>query len=234
MRSGREPQGANGGHVVSDTATEKSAPQQPDGVHRLVVTHVNGDAYDVDVRGHRVLVDQPAHEGGADTVRGRPATGPCPVSRNRLLAERTAALLVAALALNAAATLTVAVGVAVSPSLHRAVPITGVLAAGVMGFGFALCLTGPALAVSAWGRRRAQVIGATIAMGAVGFAVNFVALAWSRAEPLRFISPFHYYTPGDALALGGVLWPRLGVLAGVGVLGIVLAHVLLGRRDLAP
>ncbi|MCX5129349.1 hypothetical protein [Streptomyces sp. NBC_00347] len=83
-----------------------------------------------------------------------------------------------------------------------------------MGFGFALCLIGPAMAVSAAGRRRAQVVGATIAIGAVGFAVNFIALAWSPAAPLRFLSPFHSYAPGDALAEGGVLWPRLGILVG--------------------
>lgn len=157
-----------------------------------------------------------------------------PVSRGRLLAERTAALVLAAMALNLAATLTVAAGVALSPDIHRSVPIGGVFAAGVMGLGFSLCLVGPAMAVSAAGRRRAQVVGATIAIGAVGFAVNFIALAWSPAASLRFLSPFHYYAPGDALAEGGVLWPQLGILAGVGVLGILLAHVLLRRRDLAP
>ncbi|WP_406346751.1 hypothetical protein [Streptomyces sp. NBC_00648] len=68
----------------------------------------------------------------------------------------------------------------------------------------------------------------------MGFAVNFIALAWSKAAPLRFVSPFHYYTPGDALAQGGVLWPELGVLVGVGVLGLVAAYALLVRRDLAP
>ncbi|GAA1555178.1 MULTISPECIES: hypothetical protein [Streptomyces] len=157
-----------------------------------------------------------------------------PVSRTRLLAERTAALVLAVLALNAAATLTVAVGVALSPGIHRTVPLSGVFAAGLMGFGFALCMAGPAMAVSAAGRRRAQVIGATIAVGAVGFAVNFVALAWEPAAPLRFLSPFHYYAPGDALAQGGVLWPWLGVLVGTGLLGILVAHILLRRRDLAP
>ncbi|MFE1554036.1 hypothetical protein ACFW6V_03490 [Streptomyces sp. NPDC058734] len=135
-----------------------------------------------------------------------------PVSRTRLLVERTAVLVLAALALNLAATLTVAVGVVLSPDIHRAVALGGVFAAGVMGLGFALCLIGPAMAVSAAGRRRAQVVGATIAIGAVGFAVNFIALAWSPAAPLRFLSPFHYYAPGDALAEGGVLWPGLGIL----------------------
>ncbi|WP_405791465.1 ABC transporter permease subunit [Streptomyces sp. NBC_00029] len=139
-----------------------------------------------------------------------------PVSRTRLLAERTAALVIAALALNAAATLTVAVGVALSPDIHGQVPIGGVFAAGLMGMGFALCLIGPAMAVSAAGRRRAQVVGATIAIGAVGFAVNFIALAWSPAAPC------------------GVLWPRLGILVGAGVLGLAFAHLAMQRRDLAP
>ncbi|WP_175439140.1 ABC transporter permease subunit [Streptomyces vilmorinianum] len=157
-----------------------------------------------------------------------------PVTRARLLAERTAALLIASAALTAAATLTVAAGVALSPEIHREVGLGGVFAAGLMGYGFVLCLIGPALAVSAAGRRRAQVLGAVVTIGAVGFAVNFIALAWSPAASLRYVSPFHYYTPGDALAQGAVLWPRLAVLVGVGAAGLVLAHLLLRRRDLAP
>ncbi|MFD0317895.1 OsmC family protein [Streptomyces flavalbus] len=42
-------------------------PQDID-LHRLDVVHVDGDAYAVDVRGHRVLVDQPRTVGGADTA----------------------------------------------------------------------------------------------------------------------------------------------------------------------
>ncbi|MFF7444078.1 ABC transporter permease subunit [Streptomyces sp. NPDC008122] len=157
-----------------------------------------------------------------------------PVTRARLLAERTAALLVASAALTAAGTLTVAAGVALSPDIHADVGLGGVVAAGVMGYAFVLCVTGPALAVSAAGRRRSEVLGAVIAIGAVGFAVNFIALAWEPAAPLRYASPFHYYTPGDALARGAILWPRLAVLVGVGVAGFLAAHVLLRRRDLAP
>ncbi|MGK5544622.1 ABC transporter permease subunit [Streptomyces sp. URMC 127] len=157
-----------------------------------------------------------------------------PVSRARLLAERTGALVLVSLLLNAAATLAVAVGVALSPDLHDAVPLRGVFAAGLLGFGFALCLTGPALAVSAAGRSRAHVVGAVIAFGAVGFAVNFVALAWSKAAPLRFASPFHYYTPADALAHGAVPWGQFAVLVGTSAVGTALAFSLLARRDLAP
>ncbi|MFE6287752.1 OsmC family protein [Streptomyces sp. NPDC057877] len=42
--------------------------RQGDQAHRLEVTHVDGDAYAVDVRGHRVLVDQPLDVGGTDTA----------------------------------------------------------------------------------------------------------------------------------------------------------------------
>lgn len=157
-----------------------------------------------------------------------------PVSRNRLLGERTAALVLVSGLLNAAAAATIAAGVALSPHLHREVSLRGVFAAGLLGCAFALCLTGPALAVSAAVRSRAQVVGATIAFGAVGFALNFVALAWSKAAPLRYASPFHYYTPGDSLAHGTVPWASLGVLVGVGLLGLAAAFALLARRDLAP
>ncbi|MGW3041388.1 ABC transporter permease subunit [Kitasatospora sp. NPDC001159] len=156
-----------------------------------------------------------------------------PVSRRRLLAERAGALVAASVLLNAAATLTVALGVAFSPKLRDAVPEGGVFTAGLLGCAFAFCLTGPVLAVSALSRRRAHVIGAAVALGAVGFALNFVALAWSPAEPLRYLSPFHYYAPGDVLAHGGVPWAALGVLLGVGLLGLLAAFRLLERRDLA-
>jgi ABC-2 type transport system permease protein len=48
-----------------------------------------------------------------------------PVSRSRLLTERTVALGLAVPALNAAATLTVAAGVVLSPDIHRDVPLGG-------------------------------------------------------------------------------------------------------------
>ncbi|MEU1289869.1 hypothetical protein [Kitasatospora sp. NPDC005856] len=103
-----------------------------------------------------------------------------------------------------------------------------------MGLAFTACLTGPALAVSAAGRRKAQVIGATITVGAVGFAVNFIAMAWHPAAPLRYPSPFHYYTPGDALAHGTLTWGSFAVLLAVGAAGLGVAVPLLLRRDLAP
>ncbi|MFD8704043.1 ABC transporter permease subunit [Kitasatospora sp. NPDC059648] len=156
-----------------------------------------------------------------------------PVSRRRLLAERAGALIAASVLLNAAATLAVALGVAFSPKLREAVPEGGVLTAGLLGCALTFCLIGPVLAVSALTRRRAHVVGAAVVFGAGGFALNFIALAWSPAERLRYLSPFHYYAPGDALAHGGMPWGALAVLLGVGLLGLLAAFRLLERRDLA-
>jgi ABC-2 type transport system permease protein len=157
-----------------------------------------------------------------------------PISRARLLAERTAALVTGSVLVTAAATATVAIGVAATPRLHETMSFAGVAAAGVLGLGLALCIAGPVLAVSAAGRHRGQVVGATIALGAGSFAINFVAQAWSTVSFLRYLSPFHYYTPADALVSGTVPVGSLTVLLVVFVAGVAVAAWLLERRDLAP
>jgi ABC-2 type transport system permease protein len=156
-----------------------------------------------------------------------------PISRARLLTERIAALAIALVALNAAATATIAIGVVLSPQLHAAIPIGRVIAAGGLGLALALCIAGPVVAVSATGRRRAQVLGAAVAIGAVGFALNFVGVAWSGASTLRFASPFHYYAPADVLAGHTFPWGPLAVLVSVALVGTAAAAHLFSRRDLA-
>jgi ABC-2 family transporter protein len=112
-----------------------------------------------------------------------------PISRARLLAERTTALVTGSLVVTTAATAAVAVGVATTPRLHETVSLGGVAAAGVLGLGLALCIAGPVLAVSAAGRHRSQVVGATIAFGAVGFAISFVAEAWPTVPSAATSAP---------------------------------------------
>ncbi|MER7467281.1 OsmC family protein [Streptomyces sp. NPDC097981] len=53
---------------MTDTAPEGSGTRLPGDAHRLDVTHVDGDVYVVDVRGHRLRVDQPTDAGGTDTA----------------------------------------------------------------------------------------------------------------------------------------------------------------------
>jgi putative redox protein len=51
------------------TTADIAALKAPDSdVHRIDVTHIAGDAYAVNVRDHRLLVDQPAETGGADAA----------------------------------------------------------------------------------------------------------------------------------------------------------------------
>ncbi|MEU0117183.1 OsmC family protein [Streptomyces bobili] len=53
------------GTTSQTLATNK--PQSTD-VQRFEVTHIDGDAYTVDIRGHRLQVDQPIEAGGTDTA----------------------------------------------------------------------------------------------------------------------------------------------------------------------
>lgn len=55
---------------MTGTAPQPAPAEQPKEapVHRLEVSHVDGDSYAVEVRGHRIVVDQPVEAGGADTA----------------------------------------------------------------------------------------------------------------------------------------------------------------------
>ena len=48
---------------AENTTHRRAAPDE----HRLEVIHVGGDTYAFEVRGHRVLVDQPTDAGGRDS-----------------------------------------------------------------------------------------------------------------------------------------------------------------------
>ena len=50
-----------------EQALVKERPAGPD-THEMDVRYVAGESYEVSVRGHRVLVDQPADAGGLDTA----------------------------------------------------------------------------------------------------------------------------------------------------------------------
>ncbi|MFI8536529.1 OsmC family protein [Streptomyces aquilus] len=55
---------------MTGTAQQTPSTARPSEVevHSLDVTHVHGDAYTVEVRGHQLLVDQPTQAGGTDTA----------------------------------------------------------------------------------------------------------------------------------------------------------------------
>ncbi|MEU0342611.1 OsmC family protein [Streptomyces bobili] len=55
---------------MTGTTSQTLATNQPQStdVQRFEVTHIDGDAYTVDIRGHRLQVDQPIEAGGTDTA----------------------------------------------------------------------------------------------------------------------------------------------------------------------
>ncbi|WP_329530996.1 OsmC family protein [Streptomyces sp. NBC_01450] len=55
---------------MTGTAPQTVSTNQPQDaeVHRFEVTHVDHDVYSVDIRGHRIQVDQPVEAGGTDTA----------------------------------------------------------------------------------------------------------------------------------------------------------------------
>ncbi|MGW0758459.1 OsmC family protein [Streptomyces sp. NPDC002814] len=54
---------------MTGTARQTIVPRAPEAdVHRLDVTHIEGDAFAVEIRGHQLLVDQPLEAGGKDTA----------------------------------------------------------------------------------------------------------------------------------------------------------------------
>ncbi|KOU72892.1 osmotically inducible protein OsmC [Streptomyces sp. MMG1533] len=55
---------------MTGSAPQTVSTNQPHAadVHRFEVAHVDHDAYTVDIRGHRLQVDQPTEAGGTDTA----------------------------------------------------------------------------------------------------------------------------------------------------------------------
>ncbi|MEV0737835.1 OsmC family protein [Streptomyces sp. NPDC050549] len=54
---------------MAGTAPGTTAPHPPESTaHILEVSHVHGDAFAIDIRDHRLLVDQPLEAGGTDTA----------------------------------------------------------------------------------------------------------------------------------------------------------------------
>ncbi|MGW0285314.1 OsmC family protein [Streptomyces sp. NPDC003236] len=55
---------------MTETAPHRVGAEQTRGsaANRLDVTHVGGDSYAVEVRGHHIQVDQPVDSGGTDTA----------------------------------------------------------------------------------------------------------------------------------------------------------------------
>ena len=152
-----------------------------------------------------------------------------PVPRNRILRGRMLFYLFAQ-------TLVVAAGVAggvLTSALSDTLGADGVAVAARAGLQFlplALVVGGTAFAVSAFAPTRARALGGALSILFLAYLINFVSLLWSRAELLRWITPFGYYDPLGVIE--GTNWPDIAVLITATVALLTVAHVGLKRRDL--
>jgi ABC-2 type transport system permease protein len=98
-------------------------------------------------------------------------------------------------------------------------------------------VSGYTMWLSSCGRFRWRVMGSAVIVTLVQFLVNVIAQLWS---PLRWVSPFtvfQYYQPQQIILdphwyAALTTWRDLGVLAGVGAFGYLLALWTFCRRDL--
>lgn len=172
---------------------------------------------------------------GAQAVAGEQAQGRLdtvlsyPVTRRRLLAERTVVLFVGM----------VFFGVVVSVALLAAAQIWDMplSTAGAVAPNLLLVLLGTffgvlALAVGALTLNRAAAIGAAAALAAASYLVSALAPLMGWLEPLRPLSPFYWYSRGDPIVDGLDLLPVL-VLVAATVVVYAVADAVFARRDLA-
>lgn len=152
-----------------------------------------------------------------------------PVTRRRLLAERTGVLLAGV----------VFFGVVVSVSMAASTRIwdmplstAGTVLPNLLLVLLALVFGLIALLVGTLTLNRAMAIGVSAALATASYLVSALAPLMSWLEPLRPLSPFSWYSRGDPITDG--LDPlSVLVLAGASVVLYVAADAAFERRDLA-
>ena len=99
--------------------------------------------------------------------------------------------------------------------------------------GLAFAVNGLTLWLSAMGRSRTRVWGVAVVLALVMFLVNVLGQLWEPLAYLRPLTVFYYYQPQPIiLRPETAAWWHLGVLAGVGAAGYLLALAAFCRRDL--
>jgi ABC-2 type transport system permease protein len=151
-----------------------------------------------------------------------------PVSRTRVLLEKSVALVVGTVLL---AAVTGAALLLEGAAFDLSLPLSGVVAA--MSHLAALCLVfgGVALAVGASTGHAGLAKGAAAAVVVVAYLVNGLGAMVSWLEPLQRYSPFYQYSAHDPLRTG-MSYPALGVALGTFAVLVALAVWGFRRRDL--
>jgi len=99
-------------------------------------------------------------------------------------------------------------------------------------FALAACFSAFGLLVASMARRWATAFTAVALTAVVGYIIDFLALGWTPAKTIAWISPFHYY-PALSIVAGDADTPRnLGILFSLSAAMIAAAYWQFQRRDL--
>jgi len=151
-----------------------------------------------------------------------------PVSRMRILGERTVAAIIAL----AAAAFTVGLVLAVIvTAIAMDVAIGNLIAATFGLFLYSVAIALVTIAVGAFSGRRPLALGVGAGVAVGGFVLNAVAPLVEQASWLTWFSPFAWYTGADALR-NGISFGAYGGLALLGAAAFVLGSRQYIRRDL--
>jgi ABC-2 type transport system permease protein len=172
---------------------------------------------------------------GAGSIAGEEERGTLelllanPVSRTRVVLEKSAALAVEVAGLGVVLWLALWIG-AVSVGMDIS---GGRLAGATLGAVLlALAYGAIALLLGAATGRRAVAIGLTATAAVAAYLVNGLAPLVDALEVPQKLSPFYHYAAGDPLRRG-VSVPHLSVLVGIAVVATALAPAFFSRRDVS-
>jgi ABC-2 type transport system permease protein len=172
---------------------------------------------------------------GAGSIAGEEERGTLelllanPVSRTRVVLEKSAALAVEVAGLGVVLWLALWIG-AVSVGMDIS---GGRLAGATLGAVLlALAYGAIALLLGAATGRRAVAIGLTAAAAVAAYLVNGLAPLVDALEVPQKLSPFYHYAAGDPLRRG-VSVSHLSVLVGIAVVATALAPAFFSRRDVS-
>ena len=153
-----------------------------------------------------------------------------PVRRRSFLLAKAAAVVASVTAVEVGGLVGVLVAREAITAMHD-LPVSRVLASFANSWILFLALGMVAVLASAATSLRSQCTGIAVGFVVGAFFVNFIALLIDGVSGARFVSPFHYFRPGDVL-VGRSAWVDVVALAAVGVAALGAAVRVFVRRDL--
>ena len=152
-----------------------------------------------------------------------------PVSRRRLVLEKTLAVVIGCVVSAVVVWVFAVVGAAASASV---LPWDKLAAALVMVVLIGLAFGAIAMSISAFTGNRGASIGVAVALMVAMYLVDALSNIVDSLGMVRPLSLFRYYTGGDPLR-NGIDFADAGVLAAVAVAFLVVSLIAFERRDLA-